>query len=186
MISLWKDPSYIGSYKHLIAGQDIVTPDGMFYYNIARGIANLNYQMFDNITVNTYLDDKPTVKDGFIKRGGYKTVQEIMSLLNIANIDSYYDELVKNNALMDLYDAGFAVVENWDKFSGMECNYDGEMLCDDNMQWYCPNCGNRDTDKMNIIRRTCGYLGENLWCKGRTQEIKERYVHLDNHVMKEE
>lgn len=119
VISLWKDPSYIGSYKHLVAGQDIVTPDGMFYYNIARGIANLNYQMFDNITVNTYLDDKPTVKDGFIKRGGYKTVQEIMSLLNIANIDSYYDELVKNNALMDLYDAGFAVVENWDKFSGM-------------------------------------------------------------------
>lgn len=42
-----------------------------------------------------------------------------MSLLNIANIDSYYDELIKNNALMDLYDAGFAVVENWDKFSGM-------------------------------------------------------------------
>lgn len=40
----------------------------------------------------------------------------------------------------------------------MECNYDGEMLCDDNMQWYCPNCGNRDTDKMNIVRRTCGLI----------------------------
>lgn len=61
------------------------------------------------------------------------------------------------------------------------CGYDGEILCDDNFQWYCPNCGNRDTDKMNIIRRTCGYLGENLWNKGRTQEIKERYVHIDNH-----
>ena len=61
------------------------------------------------------------------------------------------------------------------------CGYDGEMLCDDNLQWYCPNCGNRDTDKMNIVRRTCGYLGENLWNKGRTQEIKERYMHIDNH-----
>lgn len=63
----------------------------------------------------------------------------------------------------------------------MVCNYEGEMLCDDNLEWYCPNCGNRDTDRMNIVRRTCGYLGENLWCHGRTQEIKERYVHLDNH-----
>ena len=36
------------------------------------------------------------------------------------------------------------------------CNYEGEILCDDNLEWYCPNCGNRDTDKMNIVRRTCG------------------------------
>lgn len=63
----------------------------------------------------------------------------------------------------------------------MECGYEGEMICDDNLHWYCPNCGNRDTDRMTIVRRTCGYLGENLWNKGRTQEIKERYVHLDNH-----
>lgn len=58
------------------------------------------------------------------------------------------------------------------------CHFDGEILCDDNLQWVCPNCGNRDTDKMNIVRRTCGYLGENLWNEGRTEEIKNRYVHL--------
>lgn len=79
----------------------------------------LNYQTFDNITVNTYLDDKATTKEGFLQRGGYKTVQEIMSLLDVSNIDSYYDELVKNNALMDLHDTGFAVVDNWDRFAGM-------------------------------------------------------------------
>lgn len=58
------------------------------------------------------------------------------------------------------------------------CNYDGEMLCDDNFHWYCPNCGNRDPDRMNIVRRTCGYLGENLWNEGRTDEIKNRVMHL--------
>lgn len=58
------------------------------------------------------------------------------------------------------------------------CGLDGEMLCDDNLEWYCPNCGNRDTDKMNIVRRTCGYLGENLWNKGRTDEIRSRVMHL--------
>ena len=58
------------------------------------------------------------------------------------------------------------------------CGYDGEIMIDDNLDWYCPNCGNRDKSKMNVVRRTCGYLGENFWNKGRTEEIKNRYVHL--------
>lgn len=61
-----------------------------------------------------------------------------------------------------------------------ECGYDGEILIDDNLEWYCPNCGNRDQTKMNVARRTCGYIGTNFWNKGRTQEIKERVIHLDN------
>ena len=47
-----------------------------------------------------------------------------------------------------------------------ECGYEGEILLDDDLEWYCPNCGNRDHDK--------------LWNKGRTQEIKERVIHIDN------
>ena len=58
------------------------------------------------------------------------------------------------------------------------CGYDGEILIDDNMEWYCPNCGNRDQHKMNVARRTCGYIGSHFWNYGRTQEIKERVVHL--------
>ncbi len=61
-----------------------------------------------------------------------------------------------------------------------KCGYDGEILIDDNMEWYCPNCGNRDHDTLNVARRTCGYIGTNFWNKGRTQEIKERVIHLDN------
>lgn len=64
------------------------------------------------------------------------------------------------------------------------CGYTGEILIDDNMNWYCPNCGNKDHTKMNVARRTCGYIGSNFWNLGRTQEIKERYVHLDNHGYK--
>ena len=59
-----------------------------------------------------------------------------------------------------------------------KCGFDGEMQIDENMEWYCPNCGNRDHSTMNVARRTCGYLGTNFWNKGRTQEIKERVVHL--------
>lgn len=63
-----------------------------------------------------------------------------------------------------------------------ECGYDGEILLDDKLEWYCPNCGNRDHSKLNVARRTCGYIGANFWNKGRTQEIKERVIHIDNKV----
>ncbi len=61
-----------------------------------------------------------------------------------------------------------------------ECGYTGEILIDDKLEWYCPNCGNKDHDKLNVARRTCGYIGTNFWNKGRTQEIKERVIHIDN------
>lgn len=61
-----------------------------------------------------------------------------------------------------------------------KCGFDGEMQIDDDLEWYCPNCGNRDHNTLNVARRTCGYIGSNFWNKGRTQEIKERVLHLDN------
>ena len=61
-----------------------------------------------------------------------------------------------------------------------ECGFTGEIQIDDDLEWYCPNCGNRDHKKLNVARRTCGYIGTNFWNKGRTQEIKERVLHIDN------
>ena len=62
------------------------------------------------------------------------------------------------------------------------CGYNGEIqiVSDDDgkLVWECPNCGNRDQDKMNVARRTCGYIGTQFWNQGRTQEIKERVLHL--------
>ena len=62
------------------------------------------------------------------------------------------------------------------------CGYDGEIqiVTDDSgkLVWECPNCGNRDQDKMNVARRTCGYIGTQFWNQGRTQEIKDRVLHL--------
>lgn len=61
------------------------------------------------------------------------------------------------------------------------CGYDGEIQIiesDGKLVWECPNCGNRDQTKMNVARRTCGYIGSQFWNQGRTQEIKERVLHL--------
>lgn len=58
------------------------------------------------------------------------------------------------------------------------CGFDGEIIINDNNEWECPNCGNKDHGKMNVTRRTCGYLGENFWNAGKTKEIKARVLHL--------
>ena len=58
------------------------------------------------------------------------------------------------------------------------CGYDGEIIINDNLEWECPNCHNKDKNKMNVTRRTCGYLGENFWNVGKTKEIKARVLHL--------
>lgn len=63
------------------------------------------------------------------------------------------------------------------------CGYDGEIkIINDGVKliWECPNCGNRDQHKMNVARRTCGYIGSQYWNQGRTQEIQDRFVHLGN------
>lgn len=58
------------------------------------------------------------------------------------------------------------------------CDYDGEIIVNDDNEWECPQCGNKDHNKMNVTRRTCGYLGENFWNVGKTKEIKSRVLHL--------
>ena len=59
-----------------------------------------------------------------------------------------------------------------------ECGYDGEIIVNDELEWECPVCHNKDHSKMNVTRRTCGYLGENFWNEGKTKEIKNRVMHL--------
>ena len=59
-----------------------------------------------------------------------------------------------------------------------KCGYTGEIKLDDNLTWYCPSCGNKDEKEMQVMRRTCGYIGTNFWNKGRTAEIGDRVLHL--------
>lgn len=59
-----------------------------------------------------------------------------------------------------------------------ECGFDGEIIINKDNEWECPNCGNKDHSKLTVVRRTCGYLGENFWNVGKTKEIKQRVMHL--------
>lgn len=60
-----------------------------------------------------------------------------------------------------------------------KCGFKGEIKLDENLEWYCPVCFNKNMDNMQVMRRTCGYIGSNRWSKGRTQEISKRVLHVD-------
>ncbi|MGL5766833.1 MAG: anaerobic ribonucleoside-triphosphate reductase [Sarcina sp.] len=60
----------------------------------------------------------------------------------------------------------------------MKCGYDGEILLDDNLDWYCPQCDNKDMNEMSVVRRVCGYLSSNIKNHGRKDDINNRYIHI--------
>lgn len=103
-----------------------------------------------------------------------------ISYVEVTNLNHNLDAL---SQLVDyMYDTIQYAEINTKSDYCQKCGFDGEILMDENLEWYCPNCGNTDKKHMNVCRRTCGYLGDNYWNKGRTQEIAERYVHFDNRV----
>ena len=89
IFALYKEPSLIDDYKNVVNGTDILTDDGMFYYGLAQQLYKAGYQAFDNISLYTFLEDKKTLKEGFEDRGGYKSITEITSLINVDNISIY-------------------------------------------------------------------------------------------------
>ena len=101
-----------------------------------------------------------------------------ISYIETADLQGNLDSVME--VIKSIYDNIMYAELNTKSDYCQECGYDGEILIDENLEWYCPNCGNRDQTKMNVARRTCGYIGNNYWNKGRTQEIKERVIHLDN------
>ena len=106
-------------YKNLKNGTDIITEDAMFYFGIAQRLKNMGYNAFDNVAVYTFLTDRPTLQQSFETKGGYSTVREIIELINTDNISTYYDELIKSNMILNMYDAGFDVMKEIKKLKKM-------------------------------------------------------------------
>ena len=119
VFSLYKNPMLIDDYKNIVNGTDIITDDGMFYYGLIQQLYKAGYQALDNISIFTFLSGNDVLKEGFERRGGYKSIQEIISLINIDNIEVYYDELIKNNMIIRLYDDGFNILKDIDKLNQM-------------------------------------------------------------------
>jgi len=146
-------------------------------FGIIKGITDRNYitnsyHTFVKEPINAF--DKLTKESEFqaLSLGGAISYVETDGLVN--NVDA----ILEMNKF--IYDHIMYAEENTKSDYCQVCGYDGEIKIIDEggeLIWECPNCHNRDKDKMNVARRTCGYIGTNYWGKGRTQEIKERYVH---------
>ena len=136
----------------------------------ARGFLTNSYHVFVEEEISAF--DKLKFESQFhpISSGGCISYIEAVNLTN--NIPAVL------SVIKYIYDnIQYAEINTKSDYCHV-CGYDGEIMIDENLDWYCPNCGNKDKSKMNVVRRTCGYLGENFWNKGRTEEIKNRYVHL--------
>ena len=147
-------------------------------FGIIEGITDRNY--ITN-SYHTFVKEPINAFDKLAKESEFQA-------LSLGGAISYVetDGLVNNvDAILEMnkfiYDHIMYAEENTKSDYCQICGYDGEIKIIDEggeLIWECPNCHNRDKDKMNVARRTCGYIGTNYWGKGRTQEIKERYVHM--------
>lgn len=111
--------------------------------------------------------------------GGYVQYIESANLTN--NLD------VVMSVIKYMYEHSLYAEINIKSDYCQKCGYDGEIKIidvDGKLDWECPQCGNRDHKLMNVSRRTCGYIGTNFWSQSRTEDIHDRYVHLDNHTLK--
>lgn len=117
---LWKDPSLYDDYGSINDKEDtILTVDGIFYFSLGNLMHKQGYKKFDNVTICSFLSDKPKLNKGFEDRGGVNTVNDILDLVDTENVDGYYDSIVKYNTLMKLYDQGYNVKDNMEKFQEM-------------------------------------------------------------------
>ena len=168
------------------------TPIESTTYKFAKGLKE-RFGVIKGITDRDYITNSYHVPvfeeiDAFTKLKLESEFQKLspggaISYIETPNLTNNLDAVIE--IIKFIYDNIMYAELNTKSDYCQECGYSGEILIDDNLEWYCPNCGNRDHSKLNVARRTCGYIGTNFWNKGRTQEIKERVMHIDNKDVEE-
>ena len=163
------------------------TPIESTTYKFAKGLKN-RFGVVEGITDKDYITNSYHVPvfeeiDAFSKLKLESEFQQLspggaISYIETPNLQNNLDSVIE--VIKFIYDNIMYAELNTKSDYCQKCGFDGEILVDENLEWYCPNCGNRDHNTLNVARRTCGYIGTNFWNKGRTQEIKERVIHLDN------
>ena len=131
--------------------------------------------------INSYHVDTREEIDAFSKLKFESQFQEIstggsISYIEIPNLNNNTDAILE--VIRYMYDNILYAEFNTKSDYCHVCGFDGEIIINDDLEWECPQCHNKNKDKMNVVRRTCGYLGENFWSEGRTKDIKSRVLHL--------
>ena len=178
---------YIGLYEvtKLMKGVSHTTPEESLCYRFAR-VDKARFGTIEDVTdkgyyTNSYHVDVREKIDAFSKFKFESQFQKISSggaisyveIPNMRHNTEALEEVVKF-----IYDNIQYAEFNTKSDYCHVCGFDGEITINDDNEWECPACHNKDHSKMTVIRRTCGYLGENFWNVGKTKEIKARVMHL--------
>ena len=148
-------------------------------FGIIPGVTDKNY------ITNSYHVHVTEEMSAFDKLKFESQFQELspggaISYVEVPNMQNNLDAVL--SVMQYIYDNIMYAELNTKSDYCQECGYSGEIKIvndkDGKLVWECPNCGNRDQNKMSVARRTCGYIGTQFWNQGRTQEIKERVLHL--------
>ena len=165
------------------------TPLESTTYKFAKCLQN-RFGMIPGITDKNYITNSYHVHvseeiDAFTKLAFEAEFQQLspggaISYVEVPNMQHNIDAVLQ--LMQFIYDNIMYAELNTKSDFCQCCGYDGEILIredeDGKLIWVCPNCGNTDQNKMNVARRTCGYIGTQYWNQGRTQEIKDRVLHL--------
>ena len=167
------------------------TPIESTTYKFAKCLRN-RFGIIEGITDRDYITNSYHVPvfekiDPFTKLALESEFQKLspggaISYIECADLTNNVDAVIE--VIKFIYDHIMYAELNTKSDYCQVCGYDGEIKIvdeDGKLDWQCPNCGNMDHSKMNVARRTCGYIGTNFFNQGRTDEIRNRYVHLDNH-----
>ena len=177
--NMWKDMTGIGFGLY-------GTPAESLCYRFAR-IDKEKFGEIKDITdkgyyTNSYHVDVREKINAFDKLSFESQFQQIssggaISYIEIPNMENNLEVLEK--VVKFIYENIQYAEFNTKSDYCMNCGFDGEIILNDENEWECPQCGNKDHSKMSVTRRTCGYLGSQFWNKGKTLEIKQRVVHFD-------
>ena len=174
--------------KHKIDFSLYGTPLESTTYKFAKCLQN-RFGIIPGITDKSYITNSYHVHvteevDAFTKLKFEAEFQQLspggaISYVEVPDMQNNLDAVLE--LMQFIYDNIMYAELNTKSDFCQECGYDGEIIIDEDdgkLVWKCPNCGNTDQSKMNVARRTCGYIGTQYWNQGRTQEIKDRVLHL--------
>ena len=118
---LWKNPELYDDYKFVNETEDNVirTKDALFYFNLGKGLYKAGYRNFDHISIYTFLQDKESIKNQFENYGGFKEVEEFKGLVDVENVEAYFDKIAKLNVLDEMCKTTFSAFDNLERFDRM-------------------------------------------------------------------
>ena len=120
VFSLYKDPDRIDEFKNITAGTDIFTEDASFYYSLLHAVLNDGYTEISDHSIATFVESRPTLKKMYEKKGGWQSIKEGIDSVDPDNFDKFYDDLIKGNLLIRLYQRKFPILEDYEKLKTLD------------------------------------------------------------------